>query len=67
MTSHCLIHSIPACTAGSALCGKPTAMLDVTHLPDMGQAASAARDMVPCMVEGVRCQEGKGGKRRERR
>ena len=51
-TSHCLAHSIPACTAGSALWIKPMAILDVTHLPDLGNTASAARNRVPCMVEG---------------
>ena len=53
MTSHCLIDSIPACTAGSALWGKPVAMLDVTHLSAVGQTASAARDPMPYMVEGA--------------
>ena len=52
MTSHCLMHSIPACTGGSALWGKPVAMPDVTHLSAVGQTASAARDLMPCMVEG---------------
>ena len=30
-TSHCLTHSIPACTVGFAVWGEPTAMPDVTH------------------------------------
>ena len=29
----------------------PIAMLEVTHLPDLGHTASAARDLIPCMVE----------------
>ena len=52
-TNHCLTHSISACTTGSAFLSKPMAILDVTHLPDFGQTASAARDRMPCMVDGA--------------
>ena len=52
-TNHCLKHSILACTAGSALWGKPTAMVDVTHLPALGHTASAACNLIPCMVAGA--------------
>ena len=38
---------------GRALRGNPKATLDVTHLPDLGHTASAARDLVPCMVDGA--------------
>ena len=46
MTSHCLTHSILACTAGSAPWSKQTAVPDVTHLPALGQRASATRDLI---------------------
>ena len=51
-TSHCLTHSTLACTAGSALWGKPIAV-HATHVPDLGHTASAARDLMPCTVEGA--------------
>ena len=46
-TSHCLTRQ------GSALWGKPVAIPDVTHLPDLGHTTSAARVLMPCMVDGA--------------
>ena len=52
-TNHCLTHTLPSCTTGPALQGTQRAIPDVTHLPDLGHTASAARDLMPRILRGA--------------